>query len=70
MTCGCRRWVQVNVSSERAKVVASRGGFACDYRRELMMDGPIDARSKTIKNHGQKFTLRLIKKLARRGTSR
>ena len=27
------------------------------------MDGPIDARSRTIKNHGQKFTLRLIKRL-------
>jgi hypothetical protein len=31
------------------------------------MDGRIDARNETIKNHGQKFTLRLIKKLARRG---
>ncbi len=30
-------------------------------------DGPIDRRSRTIKNHGQKFTLRLIKRLARRG---
>jgi uncharacterized protein YeaO (DUF488 family) len=37
------------------------------YRAELFMDGPIDARSATIKNHGQKFTLRLIKQLARRG---
>ena len=41
--------------------------FAREYRRELVMDGPIDARSKSIKNHGQKFTLRLIKKLARSG---
>jgi uncharacterized protein YeaO (DUF488 family) len=45
----------------------SWAAFARDYRRELMMDGPIDARSKFIKNHGQKFTLRLLKKLARRG---
>lgn len=30
------------------------------------MDGPVDARSRSIKNHGQKFTLRLIKQLARR----
>jgi uncharacterized protein YeaO (DUF488 family) len=42
--------------------------FAREYRRELFQDGPIDARSKTIKNHGQKFTLRLIKRLARDGT--
>ncbi len=30
------------------------------------MDGPIDARSETIKNHGQKFTLRLLKELAKK----
>jgi uncharacterized protein YeaO (DUF488 family) len=39
--------------------------FAREYRAELFMDGPIDARSRTIKNHGQKFTLRLIKQLSR-----
>ena len=32
------------------------------------MDGPVDARSRTIKNHGQKFTLRLLKRLAEKGT--
>ena len=31
------------------------------------MDGPIDSRSRTIKNHGQKFALRLLKQLARKG---
>jgi uncharacterized protein YeaO (DUF488 family) len=41
--------------------------FAREYTRELFMDGPIDARSRTIKNHGQKFTLRLIKQLAASG---
>jgi uncharacterized protein YeaO (DUF488 family) len=41
--------------------------FAREYRRELFMDGPVDARSATIKNHGQKFTLRLLKQLAARG---
>lgn len=41
--------------------------FLREYRRELVMDGPIDARSKTIKNHGQKFTLRLLHQLAERG---
>ncbi len=28
------------------------------------MNGPVDARSRSIKNHGQKFTLRLLKALA------
>jgi uncharacterized protein YeaO (DUF488 family) len=41
--------------------------FLREYRRELFMDGPVDGRSKTIKNHGQKFTLRLLATLARRG---
>jgi uncharacterized protein YeaO (DUF488 family) len=41
--------------------------FARRYREELFLDGPIDARSPSIKNHGQKFTLRLIKTLARSG---
>jgi uncharacterized protein YeaO (DUF488 family) len=35
------------------------------YVKELFEDGPIDARSATIKNHGQKSLLRLIKRLAR-----
>jgi uncharacterized protein YeaO (DUF488 family) len=39
--------------------------FSRDYRDELFMNGPIDSRSRTIKNHGQKFTLRLLKRLAR-----
>jgi uncharacterized protein YeaO (DUF488 family) len=41
--------------------------YAREYKRELRMDDPVDSRSKTIKNHGQKFTLRLIKKLAKKG---
>ena len=40
--------------------------FLREYRRELFMDGRIDARSRSIKNHGQKFTLRLIQQLGRR----
>jgi len=40
--------------------------FTRRYREELFLDGPIDARSETIKNHGQKFTLRLLKELAKR----
>jgi uncharacterized protein YeaO (DUF488 family) len=36
------------------------------YQSELFELGPIDARSRTIKNHGQKFTLRLLRELAQR----
>jgi uncharacterized protein YeaO (DUF488 family) len=41
--------------------------FAKQYRAELFMDGPIDKKSRTIKNHGQKFTLRLIRRLSEDG---
>jgi uncharacterized protein YeaO (DUF488 family) len=41
--------------------------FTKAFVAELFEDGPVDARSKTIKNHGQKFTLRLIKQLAATG---
>jgi uncharacterized protein YeaO (DUF488 family) len=41
--------------------------FARGYRAEIFMDGPIESRSHSIKNHGQKFTLRLIKRLAQSG---
>lgn len=41
--------------------------FSREYKSELFMDGPVDERCETIKNHGQKFSLRLIKKLANRG---
>jgi uncharacterized protein YeaO (DUF488 family) len=41
--------------------------FLRGYRRELFTDGAVDARNRSIKNHGQKFTLRLIKELARKG---
>jgi uncharacterized protein YeaO (DUF488 family) len=37
--------------------------FTKRYREELFLDGPIDDRSQTIKNHGQKSTLRLLKVL-------
>jgi uncharacterized protein YeaO (DUF488 family) len=36
------------------------------YHAELFEGGGSDERNVTIKNHGQKFTLRLIKELARR----
>jgi uncharacterized protein YeaO (DUF488 family) len=37
--------------------------FAKRYRDELYLAGPIDERSETIKNHGQKSTLRLLRAL-------
>jgi uncharacterized protein YeaO (DUF488 family) len=41
--------------------------FVRTYKAELFANGPVDARSPTIRNHGQKFTLRLLEALARRG---
>jgi uncharacterized protein YeaO (DUF488 family) len=41
--------------------------FSREYAREMLMSGAVDDRNKTIKNHGQKFSLRLIKFLAESG---
>ena len=41
--------------------------FSRAFKKELVMTGAIDERNRSIKNHGQKFTLRLIKALAARG---
>jgi uncharacterized protein YeaO (DUF488 family) len=52
------------------QVLAGRitwAAFAREFRKELVMAGAIDQRNTSIKNHGQKFTLRLIKALAARG---
>jgi uncharacterized protein YeaO (DUF488 family) len=38
------------------------------YLRELRESGEIDRRNQRIKNHGQKFTLRLLQHLARKQT--
>ena len=46
----------------------SWGEFTRRYKKELFEGGSIDRKNKTIKNHGQKFTLRLLQKLAKRGT--
>src|SRR4051812_49256536 len=64
-------WMPSLAPSERLlrSIQAGRltwSAFLRGYRRELFMDGPIDGRSRSIKNHGQKFTLRLIEQLARR----
>lgn len=65
-------WMPSLAPSERLLKAGQAGRiswaqFARGYRTELFMDGPIDSRSRSIKNHGQKFTLRLLKKLARSG---
>ena len=39
--------------------------FTRRYRKELFEDGDFDKRNKTIRNHGQKFTLRLLQQIAR-----
>jgi uncharacterized protein YeaO (DUF488 family) len=46
----------------------SWGEFSGGYRKELFEGGAIDRKNKTIKNHGQKFTLRLLQQLAKRNT--
>ncbi len=43
------------------------GEFARRYKRELFEGGSADRGNRLIKNHGQKFTLRLLQKLASRG---
>src|SRR5258705_13402303 len=42
--------------------------FRRRYRKELFEPEAIDRRNLTIRNHGQKFTLRLLQELAKRGT--
>lgn len=38
------------------------------YLKELLEPGGVDARNQRIKNHGQKFTLRLLQHLAKKQT--
>lgn len=42
--------------------------FAREYQAEMLSSEGIDRKNRTILNHGQKFTLRLVKKLAETGT--
>ena len=42
--------------------------FSDRYGKELREDGTIDRRNERIKNHGQKFTLRLLQHLAQNQT--
>ena len=41
--------------------------FSRRYRKELKEGGSIDKRNYLIKNHGQKFTLRLLQELGKKG---
>ena len=65
-------WMPNLAPSERL-LAAFRGGriswgqFRRAYREEMVLGGRIDARNRTIKNHGQKFTLRLLARLAQGG---
>ena len=62
-----------NLGPSEALLRAGRRGaiswaeFSRKYRTELFSSAMVDRRNRTIKNHGQKFTLRLIKHLARKG---
>jgi len=40
--------------------------FGRKYRKELLEPAAIDKRNRVIKNHGQKFTLRLLQALSQR----
>ncbi len=42
--------------------------FLRRYKAEIRENPPLDRRNPNIKNHGQKFTLRLLQTLANRGT--
>jgi uncharacterized protein YeaO (DUF488 family) len=42
--------------------------YSARYRQELLEGGTIDLRNERIKNHGQKFTLRLLQHLAKSQT--
>ena len=42
----------------------SWNAFSKRYRQELFEGGSIENKNRTIKNHGQKFTLRLLNRLA------
>jgi len=65
-------WMPSLAPSERLLREAQAGRvtpaqFAERYRKELFQSADVDRRNATVKNHGQKFTLRLLKRLAKRG---
>lgn len=42
--------------------------FERDYAKEIALSPELDSRNRLIRNHGQKFTLRLIRRLAETGS--
>lgn len=62
-----------NLGPSEALLAAVQGGrigwpeFGRRYRKELFEGGGVDSRNRTIRNHGQKFSLRLIQTLGRKG---
>jgi uncharacterized protein YeaO (DUF488 family) len=60
-----------NLAPSEALMQSAQGGFITwsqfsrKYQKELRESGSIDKRNRVIKNHGQKFTLRLLQKLGR-----
>lgn len=60
-----------NLAPSEALMRSAQGGlitwtqFSRKYQKELREIGNIDKRNRVIKNHGQKFTLRLLQKLGR-----
>jgi len=61
-----------NLAPSEALLLDGRNGkiswaeFSRRYKKELREGGSIDERNPHIKNHGQKFTLRLLQQLAKR----
>ena len=59
-----------NLGPSEALLKAARscswGEFSRRYRKELKEGGSIDRRNQNIKNHGQKFTLRLLQQPGRK----
>lgn len=41
--------------------------FERSYRAQMQESAPVDEENRTIKNHGQKFTLRLLRRLSEQG---
>jgi len=63
-----------NLGPSERLLAEMRGGritaseFGRRYRQELRESSSFDKRNRAIKNHGQKFTLRLLQRLARSQT--
>ena len=60
-----------NLAPSEALIKSAQSGlitwdqFSRKYRQELRETGTIDKRNRVIKNHGQKFTLRLLQRIGR-----